>query len=557
MSKKVLLKDAVPDIEKYWDSEKNTIPLETLGASSSEKVWTFCPICGNSIPRNVRFTWEKGTDGVGHVIHCRTCGKRNDDNSLVNCFPDIKKYWDYDQNTNPPEYYAVSSGKKVYVKCPECGESKYRAVCDTVNATPDGSYKLSICRECLNLPKIKRHFRKGLRLKECCPDITRLWIYEKNSCAPEELTPYSREQIYIKCPLCGDELHRSCFNAFRKEGDTFVVVPCHKCGISKAVKEKAYEKPISVMFPDIYTWWDPDNNSLEPEEISHRSKYHASFVCPECHKPFKRPIRSFITVHKDGSYLPVGCPSCGFAPRENPENNLLKVCPEIADWWDYEKNYPHVPEEYTAGSQNDAYLRCPDCGMELFTGIHSLVETLKDGTVKIRHKGKCRKYKALDSENNIVKNYPDIVRWWDYEKNYPHLPEEYTLFSPLSAHFKCPDCGAETERRITDAFALVDDNTPQIFKCPYCADKKVLPGMNDLKTRHPELMNRWLYVENSLIGIFPEQLLSSSNDKAWWKCPDCDYRYMLPISDMVLKGKRGHNPCPRCTGRRWSQIHFI
>lgn len=89
---KVSLVDAVPDIKKYWDYtlNKGENPSE-FGASSSEKVWTKCPICGTSVKRNIRYTWEKDENGVGHVLHCRACGKRSKKNSLVDLFPDIKK----------------------------------------------------------------------------------------------------------------------------------------------------------------------------------------------------------------------------------------------------------------------------------------------------------------------------------------------------------------------------------------------------------------------------------------------------------------------------------
>ena len=47
---KTSLADVVPDIEKYWDYEKNhgTVPSD-YARSSSEKVWTFCPVCGESV----------------------------------------------------------------------------------------------------------------------------------------------------------------------------------------------------------------------------------------------------------------------------------------------------------------------------------------------------------------------------------------------------------------------------------------------------------------------------------------------------------------------------
>lgn len=46
------------------------------------------------------------------MIHCRTCGKRSKKNSLVELFPDIKKYWNYDKNEHEPDFYTISSGKK-------------------------------------------------------------------------------------------------------------------------------------------------------------------------------------------------------------------------------------------------------------------------------------------------------------------------------------------------------------------------------------------------------------------------------------------------------------
>lgn len=83
----------------------------------------------------------------------------------------------------------------------------------------------------------------------------------------------------------------------------------------------------------------------------------------------------------------------------------------MADWWNYDKNKPFLPEQFTAGSQFMAYLTCPECGMELYTGIHSLLETDENGKVTIRHNGRCRKFKAHKSDNNLVKCYPQVVEW--------------------------------------------------------------------------------------------------------------------------------------------------
>ena len=543
MSKKKLIRAFIPDIDNYWDLDKNEgLTPDDIGASASQKVWTRCPECGNSVLRAMRNSWAEDGNGGGYIIKCRTCGKRNDKNTLISCCPDILKYWDYDKNIQKPEYYTVSSGKQIHMSCPMCSKPLHRPVCDSVRKNDDGTYHVAVCLECSLSTEYRRtKDNRENTLDKVCPDIEKYWVYEQNTYRPSELTVYAIEEISLRCPVCGDVIKRLCGNSVKPDGDRFSIIPCHKCGINTHVKMKAKQRSISTEYPDIVLWWDKDNNDLSYDEVSHRSKYTASLRCPECGKTFERTLRSFITVHSDGSYLPVGCPHCGYTPRENPEENLLKVCPEIVEWWDYEKNSPHLPEEYTIGSQQTAYLKCPDCGMELYTGIHSLVETLDDGAVVIRHKGKCQKFKNIESENNIVARYPEIKLWWDYEKN-PNPPEEYTLFSPQQAYFKCPECGSGSFRRITDAFALNKDGVPVIFNCPYCADIKIMPGVNDLVTTDPELAKEYS-PNNERPATSVRKCLHQT---ALWICPECNGEYRYIISDRQL----GDDVCPYCAGKK-------
>ena len=205
-----------------------------------------------------------------------------------------------------------------------------------------------------------------------------------------------------------------------------------------------------------------------------------------------------------------------------------------------------------------AYMKCPDCGRELYSGIHSLLHTEENGKVVVSHDGRCHKYKAMASENNLVSRYPQIVDWWDYDKNSPDLPEENTLYSPKRVYFKCPECGNETHRRITDAFFCEDDGIPALFKCPYCRNKKVLPGFNSFKVRHPDLMeSEWANIENTFIRVNPDQILDSYSGSVWWKCPICNKKYMMSVKDRLMKKKRGHNPCTFCNGRRWKKTYIV
>ena len=78
-------------------------------------------------------------------------------------------------------------------------------------------------------------------------------------------------------------------------------------------------------------------------------------------------------------------------------------------------------------------------------------------------------------------------------------------------------CGAEFERVINE---MTKDGP-----CPYCENKKVLAGYNDLKTTHPNIAKEW-GIENYLLGIGgPEGHKYNSAKRVYWKCPKCNTRY--------------------------------
>ena len=81
--------------------------------------------------------------------------------------------------------------------------------------------------------------------------------------------------------------------------------------------------------------------------------------------------------------------------------------------------------------------------------------------------------------------------------------------------------------------------TPHRFKkekrCPYCSDRKVYIGFNDLETIHPELIP-FLNNKNDKF------LHHASGTKVEWKCPDCGEIFKRSVADFV---KRKFS-CPRC-----------
>ena len=73
--------------------------------------------------------------------------------------------------------------------------------------------------------------------------------------------------------------------------------------------------------------------------------------------------------------------------------------------------------------------------------------------------------------------------------------------------------------------------------CPFCAGKRVVPGVNDLFTIHPDL-------EVQAHGWDPATVLATSWHKMHWICP-LGHDWYAALGDRV----RG-NDCPTCKGRR-------
>ena len=78
--------------------------------------------------------------------------------------------------------------------------------------------------------------------------------------------------------------------------------------------------------------------------------------------------------------------------------------------------------------------------------------------------------------------------------------------------------------------------------CPYCANKKVLMGYNDLETINPILAKEWNYDKN--IGLKPSDITAGSNKKVWWIC-NRGHEWQANIYN-----RNKGSGCPYCSGRK-------
>jgi len=91
--------------------------------------------------------------------------------------------------------------------------------------------------------------------------------------------------------------------------------------------------------------------------------------------------------------------------------------------------------------------------------------------------------------------------------------------------------------------AMISDRTKKDAGCPYCANRKVLKGYNDLASTYPELSAQWHPYKNR--ELTPEMFTYGSDKSVWWQC-ELGHEWKATVGNRATKG----NVCPYCSGKK-------
>lgn len=135
-------------------------------------------------------------------------------------------------------------------------------------------------------------------------------------------------------------------------------------------------------------------------------------------------------------------------------------------------------------------------------------------------------------KSKFVADIPDLINEWDFDKNPSTLsPWKLTLGSNKKVSWKCAK-GHQWEEAIY--------HRAHGKLCPYCANKRVAIGYNDLRTLYPELALEWDYQQNHDIDI--NTVVPGSAKIVSWRCSDCGHTWTASIRSRTQR-KSG---CPKC-----------
>lgn len=132
---------------------------------------------------------------------------------------------------------------------------------------------------------------------------------------------------------------------------------------------------------------------------------------------------------------------------------------------------------------------------------------------------------------------PELAKQWHPTKNGDLTPADVAVGSGRRVWWKCPDCGGEWGVRVVN-------RTTANTNCPYCSNKKVLRGFNDLATTHPDLAKQWHPTKNG--DFAPSDAISGSAKRVWWRCPACGGEWRTSVALRINQD----TGCPYCAGKK-------
>lgn len=201
--------------------------------------------------------------------------------------------------------------------------------------------------------------------------------------------------------------------------------------------------------------------------------------------------------------------------------SFAEAHPELVPEW-AESNGDLMPEGISYGS-NKKIKWVGKCGHEW------------EAIVKNRSNGSgcpfCSGNQVLYGFNDLASACQELASEWS-ELNYPLYPSAVTVKTNRKVWWRCRSCGQHWKARIADR---TDGHG-----CPVCAGAKLVPGVNDFATEHPELASEW----SDRNGKKPSGVWSKSRENVWWKCAACGYEWTAVI-DSRVKGQS----CPACADR--------
>jgi len=481
-----------PHLVKEWHPTKNgDLTPNDLTHGSHTKIWWLC-LKGHSYNSVIKERTNKNKP-----TGCPYCDgkKASKENNLLTVFPEIAKEWHPTENNElTPKDVTSKSDKKVWWLCLK--EHSYKAT------IKNKTLKKSGCPYCSNKKASETN-----NLQVMFPEIAKEWHPTKNKgLSPEDFTYGSHKEVWWLCPK--GHTYKTTVNTRTNQKSG-----CNICSKKSSEPEIRILSELKWFFDDIKNRYKLDGVEIDiyVPKFNLGIEYDGNYF--HKNRKDKDLEKNKFLLSQNITLIRV---------REHPlkllsENDLIVKAPLEKVNLDeiLKKIYPFVDNKIK--EQINTYLDKPSfINEEVYRKYRSY-------------------FPSPFPENSLLKTHPLISSEWDYDKNYPLRPENFSYGSRNKFWWLCSkDHSYESP---------IINRTSRRFGCPYCSGHKVGED-NNLLVLFPEIAKEWHPTKNG--ELTPDDFTRGSNKKVWWLC-NKSHSYEQRINDRTGKQQQG---CPYCAGKK-------
>ena len=544
-----------PNLAAEWNAQKNGILSPTMvSLHSGKSVWWKC---------TNGHEWQETIANRVNERACPYCSGHkviSGINDLETLYPNIAKEWNAEKNGDlSPSMVSSGSGKKVWWICRKGHE--WQAVINSRTLQHTGC---PVCRleQQTSFPEQailfyfsqvthaeSRNMDFGKEIDIYLPEYKIgieyngiFWHKDKNNSDRRKVDFFADKSIRIvtiaegnQNIVSGDTIEYV-YNSSNKDSLNWAIQRLFELiGLSKVsidvMKDASEiynqyitiekENSLASKYPEVAKQWNYEKNlSLKPEMIMPNSNKKVWWKCHKGHE-WQAIVSSRVTGGN-------GCPYCSGQKVLVGYNDLETTNPEIASEWHPTKNGDLLPTMVSSGSRNSIWWICPICKETYQSAIYH------------RTKGNgcpyCSSKKIASGLNDLASLNPVLASEWHSIKNGDLLPTMVSIQSGRKVWWKC-SLGHEWQASVA--------NRGKGRGCPYCSNKKILQGYNDLATTNPEIASEWHPTKNET--LLPTMVSLGSHKKVWWRCKN-GHEWQSKIEN-----RKVGNGCPICAKEKRSK----
>ena len=260
---------------------------------------------------------------------------------------------------------------------------------------------------------------------------------------------------------------------------------------------------LKTQFPEIAK----EADGWDPTTVSFGSAKKVWWQCSKC------PDHKWEASVNSRTNRSSGCPFCSGNAVSKGFNDLKTLFPDVAKEWHPTKNESLSPSEITRGSHRKIWWQCKNG--------HEWQATVNGRTGESKGCPVCANKKIIEGYNDLKSNNPRLAQeadGWD--------PSKILCGSAQLMTWKCVH-GHQWEEPVAKRSRFGTS-------CPYCSNRYVFTGFNDLATLFPA-------IAKEADGWDPLIVLASSRKKLPWKCK-FGHKW---LSSPIARSYEGAD-CPHC-----------